>query len=74
MKEQHVEFVSQGYRIVGIVRWPDQLDVATQHPAMLVLHGFGSNMSAENVLGPCAELEAMGYRRCHHSLACQNAS
>lgn len=61
MKEQHVEFVSQGHRMVGIVRWPDQLDNATQHPAMLVLHGFGSNMSAENVLGPCAELEAMGY-------------
>jgi alpha-beta hydrolase superfamily lysophospholipase len=28
---------------------------------MVVLHGFGSNKSAENVLGPCAEIEGMGY-------------
>jgi len=62
VKEQHVEFVSQGHRIVGVVRWPDQLANSNgQHPAMLVLHGFGSNMSAENVLGPCVELEVMGY-------------
>ena len=29
--------------------------------AVLLLHGFGSNKSAENVLGPCAEIEGMGY-------------
>ncbi len=32
-----------------------------RRPAFLVLHGFGSNKGAENVLGPCGALESLGY-------------
>ncbi len=32
-----------------------------RRPAFIVLHGFGSNMNAGNVLKPCAMLEELGY-------------
>jgi len=61
MNEQTIEFTSQGLRLAGVLRLPAGMMAGERRPALIVLHGFGSNKSAENVLGPCAELEAMGY-------------
>ncbi len=61
MNEKNISFTSQGLRLTGVVRWPAGMQSNERRPALVVLHGFGSNKSAENVLGPCAEIEAMGY-------------
>jgi alpha-beta hydrolase superfamily lysophospholipase len=47
--------------LAGVLRWPADFKTGERRPALVVLHGFGSNKGAENVLGPCAEIEAMGY-------------
>ena len=60
MNEKNISFTSQGLRMAGVVRWPAGMQSHERRPALVVLHGFGSNKSAENVLGPCAEIEAMG--------------
>jgi dipeptidyl aminopeptidase/acylaminoacyl peptidase len=61
MTEQKISFVSKDATLVGIVRLPKDLQSNEKRPAIIVLHGFGSNKSAENVLGPCAVLETLGY-------------
>jgi pimeloyl-ACP methyl ester carboxylesterase len=61
MNEQKVEFVSNGLLLRGIVRLPTGLRDGEKRPAVIVLHGFGSNKSAENVLGPCGVLGSLGY-------------
>ena len=61
MTEQKISFVSKDANLVGIVRLPKDLQHNEKRPAIVVLHGFGSNKSAENVLGPCAVLESLGY-------------
>jgi len=61
MNEERVSFVSDGVRLAGIVRIPTGVKPGERRPAFLVLHGFGSNKSAENVLGPCGVLESFGY-------------
>lgn len=59
--EQAVSFQSEGLRITGIVRVPAGVKAGERRPAMIVLHGFGSNKGAENVLGPCGVLDSLGY-------------
>jgi len=54
-------FVSQGYRIEARLRLPEGATADRPLPALIVLHGFGSNMTAANVVGPCDEFERMGY-------------
>ena len=61
MNEKTISLTSQGLRLAGVLRWPAGMKAQERRPALIVLHGFGSNKSAENVLGPCAELEGMGY-------------
>ena len=61
MNEKTISFHSQGLNLAGVLRWPAGFKAGERRPALLVLHGFGSNKGAENVLGPCAEIEAMGY-------------
>ncbi len=61
MSETSISFQSQGLRLTGVVRTPANMQAGERRPAFLVLHGFGSNKGAENVLGPCAALEALGY-------------
>ncbi len=61
MPEQRVTFKSEGLNLAGIVRVPDGMSPAERRPAFIVLHGFGSNMNAGNVLGPCAMLAELGY-------------
>ena len=61
MNEKTISFTSQGMTLAGVLRWPAGFKAGERLPALVVLHGFGSNKGAENVLGPCAEIEAMGY-------------
>ena len=61
MNEKTISFHSQGLTLAGVLRWPAGFKAGERRPALVVLHGFGSNKGAENVLGPCAEIEAMGY-------------
>src|SRR5579863_5376332 len=60
MSEERVTFTSGGLSLAGIVRLPESAG-AGKRPAFIVLHGFGSNMNAGNVLGPCAMLDELGY-------------
>ena len=61
MNEEKIEFISNGLLLRGIVRLPSGLRDGEKRPAVIVLHGFGSNKSAENVLGPCGVLGSLGY-------------
>ena len=61
MSEQRVTFKSGGLTLTGMVRVPDGVSASERRPAFMVLHGFGSNMNAGNVLKPCAMLNELGY-------------
>ena len=61
MAEQRVTFKLDGLTLAGAVRLPDGLASDERRPAFIVLHGFGSNMNAGNVLTPCALLNELGY-------------
>src|SRR6266478_2556664 len=61
MPEQSLTFQSEGLTLKGAVRVPDGVAAGERRPAFIVLHGFGSNMNAGNVLAPCAMFEALGY-------------
>jgi len=61
MSEQRVTFKSEGLTLAGVVRVPDGVGPTERRPAFMVLHGFGSNRGAGNVLKPCALLGELGY-------------
>jgi pimeloyl-ACP methyl ester carboxylesterase len=61
MPEERVTFTSDGLAIAGVVRVPDGLAAGERRPAVIVLHGFGSNMGSTSVLEPCAMFEKLGY-------------
>jgi pimeloyl-ACP methyl ester carboxylesterase len=61
MSEQRIGFTSEGRKLVGDVRLPDGIRPGERRPAFIVLHGFGSNRNAGNVLKPCAMLDRLGY-------------
>ena len=61
MNESAVRFHSDGVQLAGTLRVPADLEHGERRGAFLVLHGFGSNMNAANVLGPCGVLERLGY-------------
>jgi dipeptidyl aminopeptidase/acylaminoacyl peptidase len=61
MSEQRITFKLEDLTLAGVVRVPDGLGAGERRPAFIVLHGFGSNMNAGNVLKPCAMLGELGY-------------
>jgi pimeloyl-ACP methyl ester carboxylesterase len=61
MAEERVTFMADGRKLAGILRVRDGARAGERRPAFIVLHGFGSNMNAGNVLGPCAMLQELGY-------------
>jgi hypothetical protein len=61
MSEQPVTFKADGRTLAGVVQVPDAAPATERRPAFMVLHGFGSNMNAGNVLKPCAMLNELGY-------------
>ncbi len=61
MAEAKVTFPSDGLKLAGVVRVPDNIQAGERRPAFIVMHGFGSNMTSNNVLEPCAMFEKLGY-------------
>jgi uncharacterized protein len=61
MPEQRVTFKLEGLTLAGVLRLPDGVGPSERRPAFMVLHGFGSNQNAGNVLKPCAMLDELGY-------------
>jgi alpha-beta hydrolase superfamily lysophospholipase len=61
MPETKVTFTCDGRKLVGVVRIPDGVQAGERRPAIIVMHGFGSNMNSTNVLEPCKMLEKLGY-------------
>ena len=61
MSDQRVSFKSGPLTLAGTVRVPDGLKTGERRPGFLLLHGFGSNMNAGNVLAPAKLLEQLGY-------------
>src|SRR5882672_4900642 len=61
MSEQRITFKSEGLTLAGAVHVPDGVKPGDKRPAFIVLHGFGSNMNAGNVLQPCAIFDKLGY-------------
>ena len=59
--EEAITFTSQGLKLSGVIRVPQGMGAGERRPAFIVLHGFGSNKGAGNVLGPCRFLEQLGY-------------
>ena len=61
MTEQRVTFTFNGLALAGVVRVPEGTGPSERRAAFMVLHGVGSNMTAGNVLKPCAMLDELGY-------------
>jgi uncharacterized protein len=61
MKDTSVTFESSGLKLAGVVHIPDGVGANERRPALIVLHGFGSNKGAANVLNPCNFLGELGY-------------
>jgi pimeloyl-ACP methyl ester carboxylesterase len=59
--EESITFTSQGLRLSGVIRVPASVKPDERRPAFIVLHGFGSNKGAGNVLGPCRFFGELGY-------------
>ena len=59
--EQRVTFDSQGLKLSGVLRIPDNLAPGEKRPACLVLHGFGSNKDSKACISPAKLLESWGY-------------
>jgi len=59
--ETSIRFPSDGLQLSGVVRLPERDAADRLFPAFIVLHGFGSNKNAGNVLAPCEMLGALGY-------------
>ena len=61
MPEEQVTFTSEGRKLIGNIRVPDDARFTDRRPAFIVLHGFGSTRHAGNVKGPCEILDKLGY-------------
>jgi pimeloyl-ACP methyl ester carboxylesterase len=61
INEERIVIPSDGLKLAGIVRRPAGVQPGERHAAFLVLHGFGSNKDAGNVIGPCDLLDELGY-------------
>jgi pimeloyl-ACP methyl ester carboxylesterase len=59
--ETGLRFPSDNLQLSAVVRVPERAAQGGRLPAFIVLHGFGSNKNAENVLAPCHVLNALGY-------------
>jgi alpha/beta superfamily hydrolase len=59
--EEKVTFVSDGFKLTGAIGLPSNIGPQEPRPAMIVLHGFGSNKNAGNVQIPCKMLNDWGY-------------
>lgn len=61
LKQEEVTFVSDGLKLSGVLTFPADYKAGEKRPAVIVLHGFGSNKTSSNVTAPCAMLSNRGY-------------
>lgn len=61
MREESVTFMSDGLKLTGVLHIPDDLKPGERRPAMMVLHGFGSNQEAGGCVIPARMLCDWGY-------------
>jgi dipeptidyl aminopeptidase/acylaminoacyl peptidase len=59
--QEKITFGSHGLKLSGILTLPADYKAGEKRPAMIVLHGFGSNKSSSNVTGPCEMFSKRGY-------------
>lgn len=59
--ETKLTIPSDGLELAAVLSMPDGLNADERCPVVVVLHGFGSNMDAGNVIKPCALLTSLGY-------------
>jgi dipeptidyl aminopeptidase/acylaminoacyl peptidase len=59
--QENVTFMSEGLKLSGFITIPEGHKPGTRRPAIMVLHGFGSNKNSGNVQIPCDMLSKMGY-------------
>lgn len=59
--EEKVSFNSDGLTLQGVVHVPDDLRSGERRPAFMALHGFGSNHTSGNSIGPAKMLCERGY-------------
>ena len=59
--EEQVNFESDGLTLSGVMHIPDDLPPEENRPAMLILHGFGSNKESQNCIWPAKQLTDWGY-------------
>ncbi|MGH7312754.1 MAG: alpha/beta hydrolase [Candidatus Rokuibacteriota bacterium] len=59
--EERVTFVSDGLKLAGVLHVPDGAAPGERRPALLVLHGFGSNKDGGVALAVARLLASWGY-------------
>ncbi|MEK9644903.1 MAG: alpha/beta hydrolase [Alphaproteobacteria bacterium] len=59
--ETQVSFTSDGLTLQGILNVPDDLPAGEKRPAILVLHGFGSNKESGSCIWPARTFTEWGY-------------
>ncbi|MDB5571090.1 MAG: dienelactone hydrolase [Hyphomicrobiales bacterium] len=59
--QEDVTFVSEGLKLSGVLTLPADYKAGERRPAVIVLHGFGSNKMSSNVKVPCDLLSRQGY-------------
>ncbi len=59
--QNKVSFISDGLQLSGILETPDRLGAAERRPAIVVLHGFGSNKEDGMVMLASALFGSLGY-------------
>ena len=59
--EEFVTFQSDGLKLTGVLHKPENLKAGEKRPAIIVLHGFGSNKSSQNCTWPAEEFAKWGY-------------
>jgi fermentation-respiration switch protein FrsA (DUF1100 family) len=59
--QEPVSFASSGLRLSGVLHLPGDRARDERRPAIVVMHGFGSNKDAGNVVEPAALFTAWGY-------------
>lgn len=59
--EHPVTFESDGLTLTGVVHTPDDMEPGERRPAIMVLHGFGSNKSSGNSITPAEMFCDWGY-------------
>jgi len=59
--QQKITFKSGGSDISGVIQLPTNYVTGQRRPAIIVMHGFGSNKNANNVTIPAAMYREWGY-------------